>query len=67
MAPATSEVEAEPLYQQALAICEGTLGLMAPEVATVLENYAFLLHRQGRNAEAQKMETRVRAIRGRHH
>ncbi|PHM05932.1 tetratricopeptide repeat protein, partial [Nostoc sp. 'Peltigera malacea cyanobiont' DB3992] len=35
--------EAEPLYQQALAICERTLGVGHPHTMTVRGNYARFL------------------------
>ena len=56
-------VEAEPLYQRALAIREKALGPEPPAVATSLENYADLLRKTGRVSEATKMETRAKAIR----
>ncbi len=59
-------VEAEPLYQRALAIREKALGPEHPAVATVLENYAALLHKLNRDAEADKMEARAQAIRAKH-
>jgi hypothetical protein len=37
--------DAEPLYQRSLAIPEKALGPEHPNVATVLENYAFLLRK----------------------
>ncbi len=44
---------AEPLFVRALAIQEKSLGVNAPEVATLLEDYARLLRRTGRAAEAE--------------
>ncbi len=58
--------EAEPLYQRALAIVEKALGPEHPQVATVLGNYAALLHKLNRDAEADKMEARAQAIRAKH-
>jgi tetratricopeptide (TPR) repeat protein len=58
--------EAEPLYQRALAIVEKALGPEHSDVATVLENYAALLHKLNRDAEADKMEARAQAIRAKH-
>ena len=46
-----------------MAILEKALGLEHPNVATSLENYAPLLRATGRTAEADKMETRAKAIR----
>jgi len=58
--------QAEPLYQQALAIVEKALRPDHPDVARVLENYAALLHKLNRDAEADKMEARAQAIRAQH-
>ncbi len=55
--------QAEPLYLRALAILEKTLGPEHPNVASGLENYADLLRKTDRNAEADKLEERARAIR----
>jgi len=54
---------AEPLNRRALAIVEKALGPEHPQVARVLENYAALLHKLDRDAEADKMEARAKAIR----
>ncbi len=56
--------EAEPLYQRALSIYEKAWGPEHPDVAMTLENYAALLREMDRNAEAEKLEERARAIRG---
>ena len=45
---------------------EKVLGPEHPQVATVLENYAALLGKLGREAEAGKMEARAQAIRAKH-
>ena len=58
--------EAEPLYKRSLAIWEKALGPEHPNVATPLENYAFLLRKTNREAEAAKMEARAKAIRAKH-
>ncbi len=55
--------QAEPLYQRALAIREKTLGPEHPKLATSLENYAALLRKLDRTAEAESMEVRAKAIR----
>ncbi|MDA2913832.1 tetratricopeptide repeat protein [Acidobacteriia bacterium AH_259_A11_L15] len=55
--------EAEPLYQRALAIWEKALGPEHPFVAQGLENYAVLLRKTNRHAEAKELEARARAIR----
>ncbi len=49
-----------------MAIWEKALGPEHPQVAMVLENYAVLLHRLNRDAEADKMEARAQAIRAKH-
>ncbi len=49
--------------QAALAIKEKALGSEHPHVATTLGNYAVLLRKTGRSAEATKMEARAKAIR----
>ncbi len=58
--------EAEPLYQRSLAILEKALGAEHPNVATSLEKYAALLRKTGRDAEAEKLEARAKAIRAKH-
>ncbi len=55
--------EAEPLYKSALVILEKALGPEHPQVAAGLENYADLLRKTGRDAEAERMEARAKAIR----
>jgi tetratricopeptide (TPR) repeat protein len=57
--------DAERLYLGALAILEKTLGADAPEVATILDDYAALLRQTGRAAEAEGLERRAGVIRGR--
>ena len=57
--------EAEPLYQRALGIWETALGPEHPNVASVLENYAVLLRKTGRESQAAEMEARAKAIRAR--
>ncbi len=54
--------EAEPLYQQALAIREKALGPAHPEVAQSLNNLAALYPAQGRYAEAEPLQKRALAI-----
>ncbi len=58
--------EAEPLHKRALAIMEKALGPEHPNVATSLENYAKLLRKTERDAEAEELEARGKAIRARH-
>ncbi len=58
--------KAEPLYKRSLGILEKTLGLKHPHVATSLENYAALLRKTGRDAEAARMGTRAKAMRTKH-
>ena len=61
--------EAEPLYQRSLAIVEKALGPGHPNMALGLENYAVLLRETGRftdglrDAEAEELEARAKAIR----
>ena len=55
--------EAEPLYKRALAISEKALGPNHPRVTTSLENYASLLRKTNRAAEAAQMEARAARIR----
>ena len=58
--------EAEPLFKRSLATVEKALGPEHPLVAQSLENYAALLRRTGRSAEAAKLEARAKAIRAKH-
>ena len=58
--------EAEPLYKRALAIWEKALGPKHPSVVQSLENYADLLRKTGRGVEAERLEARAKAIRGKH-
>jgi hypothetical protein len=55
-------VQAEPLYQRALAIWERALGPGHPDVAKVLQNYARLLREMKRGAAARELEARAQAI-----
>ncbi len=48
-------VEAEPLYQRALAIRENALGPEHPDVATSLNSLAKLYQAQGRNEDAERL------------
>jgi hypothetical protein len=57
--------EGEPLLARALAIQEKHLGVDAPEMATILDDYANILRRTGRAAEGEALEQRARAIRSR--
>jgi tetratricopeptide (TPR) repeat protein len=58
-------VEAEPLYQHALAIRERVLGPEHPDTARILNNLASLYQRQGRYLEAEPLYQRALAIRER--
>ncbi len=58
--------EAEPFFRRVLAILEKALGPEHPDVATTLENYAVLLRKTNRDAEAAKMEARAKTIRAKH-
>lgn len=55
-------VEAEPLLRRAVTIAEAVIGPRHPSVATMLVDYAILLRRLGREAEAATVEARARAI-----
>ena len=57
---------AEPLCRRALTILTKALGADHPNVALMLENYADLLRKMNREGEAEKMETRAKAIRAKH-
>ena len=54
--------DAEPLYQQALAIREKVLGPEHRDVATSLNNLAALYHNQGKYAAAEPLYRRALAI-----
>jgi len=54
--------EAKPLYQRALALIERTLGPEHPNLAATLDNYADLLRKMQRAAEAETAEARAKAI-----
>jgi SAM-dependent methyltransferase len=54
--------EAESLYQRSLAIREKALGPEHPNVATVLENYAFLLQRQSSHGHIEAMASDLPVI-----
>ncbi len=58
--------QAEPLYKRALAIAEQASGSEYPDLATTLENYAELLRKTNRDAEAANPEARAQAIRAKH-
>jgi hypothetical protein len=49
-----------------LVIYEKALGPGHPDIASILQNYADLLRRTKREAEAKKLEARVQAIRAKH-
>ncbi|MCL5774498.1 MAG: tetratricopeptide repeat protein, partial [Firmicutes bacterium] len=55
--------EAEPLYKQALAIVQKTLGPNHPNVAGILENMADFYRTTGREDEAKKLDEQAKAIR----
>lgn len=55
---------AEALFQRALEIYERMLGPDDPELIIVLDNYAEFLRQQGRESEAEELESRARQIRG---
>jgi len=55
--------EAERCYQQSLEIREKECGPNHPDLCQTLENYAELLRKTNRNAEASELDARARAIR----
>ncbi|MFN7999621.1 MAG: tetratricopeptide repeat protein [Acidobacteriota bacterium] len=57
--------EAEPLLRRAAAIFERSLGANHPNALIALENYADLLRKLNRNAEAEKLEVKIKEIRAR--
>ncbi len=64
--------QAEPFYRRLLSLQEKTLGPEHPKVAATLynlaqslENQATLLRKTARDAEAEEVETRAKAIRAR--
>ncbi len=59
--------EALPFAEKALRLGEREFGPDHPDVAQGLENYAALLRKTGRSAEATNMEARAKAIRGKQH
>ncbi len=58
--------QAEVLIERSLAILEKALGPEHPHVATSLGNYAALLRKTNREAEAARMEAHAKAIRAIH-
>jgi len=59
--------EAERLNKQSLAIAEKVLDPDHPDLAAVLESYARLLRKTGRDSQAAEMESRAAAIRAKAH
>ena len=57
-----SRFEAETLFKRSLAVLEKALRPEHPSLAGALENYATLLRETGRNAEAEELGVRARAI-----
>jgi tetratricopeptide (TPR) repeat protein len=55
-------VEAQPLYERVVAMCERLLVPNHPDVSTSLNNLAVLYGRQGRYAEALPLSERALAI-----
>ena len=52
------DAEEEPLYQRALRIWEQALGPDHPRTRNVVRDYAMLLRKMGREAEASELEAR---------
>jgi Tfp pilus assembly protein PilF len=61
-----NHIRAESLYKRAIEIWERALGPEHSYVAACLENYADLLRRTNRAAEASALEKRVKQIRGKY-
>jgi tetratricopeptide (TPR) repeat protein len=57
--------EAEPVYQQTVTAIEEQLGLESPHLANCLQDYAKVLRRLGREAEAARVESRAGTIQAR--
>jgi tetratricopeptide (TPR) repeat protein len=55
--------EAATVYERSLRILENALGPAHPDVASVLLDYAGVLRKTNRTAEAEKLEARAKAIR----
>lgn len=55
--------QAASLYERALTIDEHALGLSHPDLIAILEDYAKVLRKLDRTAEAAKLEARAKAIR----
>jgi tetratricopeptide (TPR) repeat protein len=55
--------ESRSLYAQSLQTQEQNFGFKSPEVATVLEEFAKLLHKIKNHEEARAMEKRAKSIR----
>src|SRR5262249_21136268 len=58
--------KAEPLFQRALAIAETSLGAESRLAGQVSTEYAVLLRKTGRKAEAKALESRAQTIRRSH-
>lgn len=56
-------MDAEPLYQRALAIQEKSMGSDHPDIATALSNLAALYDNQGKYFEAEPLYQRALVIR----
>ncbi len=59
-------VEAEPLYQRALAVLEKAFGPEHPKLAVSLGNYAIVLRGTGRDDLATTVDLRAKAIRAKY-
>jgi tetratricopeptide (TPR) repeat protein len=59
-------VDADKHYKQSLALRESILGREHPEVVLTLEDYAVVLQKTSRDAEAVKVESRAKTIRANH-
>lgn len=54
--------EAEPCYKRAIEVQTRLKGPLSPDMVPIFDNYAKMLRAAQREAEAQKMEAKARAI-----
>ncbi len=58
--------EAEATFQKSLEVYDKAIGAPHPEIADVLEQYATLLRKTGRAAQAEQTQARAKAMRAEH-
>src|SRR5262249_36931015 len=66
LGPRGKDHEAEAVYKRALAIREKALPADHPALIDLLDRFAALLRKAGRAAEADAIDARAKAARGRH-